>query len=300
MPVAQASLSGGTAHVEYDRTGTGPGLVLVHGTGATREQWLPLTEAVADRFTVVAPDYSGSGGTTDHGGPLTLADLADEVLAAADHAGLDRFHLVGHSLGAAIATHLAAHRPERVRSLVLHAGWAHTDTRLRAEFTYWLDLLRSDTEHGTANFARMLPLMAFGPRYWERTDTAANEELVRALATTLAPGIARQTEVDLSVDLRPVLGRVMAPTLVLASAHDRIMGADQQQALLAGIPHTRYAEIDAGHGAPAEDPAGFAALITRFLDEQRTAEAEAPAASGLSAAPDAVGAPGLAAGAARA
>ncbi|MGG2464584.1 alpha/beta fold hydrolase [Streptomyces sp. RGM 3693] len=45
---------------------------MVHGTGATRQQWLPLTEAVADRFTVVAPDYSGSGGTIDHGGPLTL------------------------------------------------------------------------------------------------------------------------------------------------------------------------------------------------------------------------------------
>ncbi|MFF2807874.1 alpha/beta fold hydrolase [Streptomyces sp. NPDC058000] len=287
MPVTRVPLSAGAASVEYDRTGTGPGLVLVHGTGATREQWLPLTEAVADRFTVVAPDYSGSGGTTDHGGPLTLADLADEVLAAADHAGLDRFHLVGHSLGAAIATHLAAHRPERIHSLVLHAGWAHTDTRMRAEFAYWLDLLQTDAAQGTAHFARMLPLAAFGPRYWEHTDTAANEELVRGLATTLAPGIARQTEVDLSVDLRPLLGRVTAPTLVLASAHDRIIGADQQQALLAGIPDSRYQEIDAGHGAPAEDPAGFAALIAGFLDERRTAEesraADAPAESTVAA-----------------
>ncbi|GAA2652805.1 alpha/beta fold hydrolase [Streptomyces lunalinharesii] len=277
MPVIHVPLSGGPAAVAYDRTGTGPGVVLVHGTGATRAQWLPLTDAVADRFTVVAPDYSGSGDTTDHGGPLTLTDLADEVLAAADHAGLDRFHLVGHSLGAAIATHLAAHRPERVRSLVLHAGWVHTDTRLRAEFTHWLDLLRTDAAHGTAHFARMLPLAAFGPRYWARTDTAANEELVRALATTLAPGVARQTEVDLSVDLRPLLGRVTAPTLVLASAHDRIIGADQQRALLTGIRDSRYQEIDAGHGAPGEDPAGFAALIAGFLDERRAAEAAADA-----------------------
>ncbi|MFE3773945.1 alpha/beta fold hydrolase [Streptomyces sp. NPDC059122] len=272
MPLTRVPLGSGAADVAYDRTGTGPGLVLVHGTGATREQWLPLTEAVADRFTVVAPDYSGSGGTTDHGGPLTLADLADEVLAAADHAGLDRFHLVGHSLGAAIATHLAAHHPERVRSLVLHAGWAHTDSWLRAQFTYWLDLLHADAAHGTAHFARMLPLAAFGPRYWERTGTAANEELVRGLAAALAPGIARQVEVDLSVDLRPLLGRVTAPTLVLASAHDQIIGADQQRALLAGIPDSRYQEIDAGHGAPGEDPAGFAALIAGFLDERRAAE----------------------------
>ncbi|WP_052229773.1 alpha/beta fold hydrolase [Streptomyces sp. CT34] len=275
MPTTRVRISGGEAVVEYDRTGTGPGLVLVHGTGATREQWLPLTEAVADRFTVVAPDYSGSGGTTDHGGPLTLADLADEVLAAADHAGLESFHLVGHSLGAAIATHLAGSHPGRVRSLVLHAGWAHTDTRMRAEFTYWLDLLRADAAHGTSLFARMVPLMAFGPRYWNRTDTAAHEELVRALATGPAPGTDRQTAVDLAVDLRPLLASVTAPTLVLAGAHDRVIGAAQQRELLAGIAHSRYQEIDAGHGAPVEDPDGFIARITAFLAEQTE-----PAAAG--------------------
>ncbi|MCZ0975441.1 alpha/beta fold hydrolase [Streptomyces albulus] len=249
------------------------------GAGA-RHRRHPRTVAAADRrgrrpLHGGRAGLLGSGGTTDHGRPLTLADLADEVLAAADHAGLERFHLVGHSLGAAIATHLAAHRPERVRSLLLHAGWVHTDTRMRAEFTHWLDLLRTDAAHGTAHFARMLPLAALGPRYWERTDTAGNEELVQALATTLAPGTARQTEVDLSVDLRPVLGRITAPTLVLASAHDQIIGADQQRALLAGIRDSRYQEIDAGHGAPGEDPAGFAALIAGFLDERRAADASA-------------------------
>ncbi|MGD3106180.1 alpha/beta fold hydrolase [Streptomyces sp. YGL11-2] len=272
MPTTRVRISGGDALVDYDRTGTGPGLVLVHGTAATREQWLPLTEAVADRFTVVAPDYSGSGGTTDHGGPLALADLADEVLAAADHAGLETFHLVGHSLGAAIATHLAGSHPARVSSLVLHAGWAHTDTRMRAEFTYWRDLLRADAEHGTSLFARMLPLMAFGPRYWDRTDTAAYEELVQALATGLAPGTDRQIAVDLAVDLRPLLASVTAPTLVLASAHDRAIDAAQQRELLAGIAHSRYQEIDAGHGAPAEDPDGFVARVAAFLAERTAAE----------------------------
>ncbi|MCK7625262.1 hypothetical protein MUU72_19490 [Streptomyces sp. RS10V-4] len=100
------------------------------------------------------------------------------------------------------------------------------------------------------------------------------------LAQTLAPGTTRQTEVDLTVDLRTALGRITAPTPVPASAHDRIIGADQQRALLAGVPHARYAEIDAGHGAPAEDPAGFTALITAFLDEHRGAGApDAPTAA---------------------
>jgi pimeloyl-ACP methyl ester carboxylesterase len=233
-----------------------PTLVLVHGTAATREQWTPLTDAVCDRFTVIAPDYSQSGART-------LAELADEVVAAV---GDQRFHLVGHSLGAVISAAVAAHHPNRVESLVLHAGWAVTDTRLDAEFRYWLDLLGAPD--GPALFARMLPLMAFGPRYWQETTAAANDALVAELAGAIPAGTARQTEINRTVDLRPALGRIVAPTLVLASTHDRIIEAAQQQALLSGIRNSRYAEIDAGHGAPAEDPKGFNAKVAAFLDEQ--------------------------------
>jgi pimeloyl-ACP methyl ester carboxylesterase len=276
VPTTTTTISGGSATVAYDRSGTGPGLVLVHGTAATRQQWLPLTAAVADRFTVVAPDLSGSGDTVDHGGPLTLADLAAEVLAAADHAGLDAFHLAGHSLGAAVAAHLAGARPERVRSLALHAGWVRTDTRFAAELTHWRHLLAADAERGTTHFAELLPLVAFGPRYWAGTTPAGNAALVAELAALVPPGADRQVEVDLAVDLRGSLGRITARTLVLASAHDRIIGPDQQRALLAGIPDARYAELDAGHGAPAEDPDAFVRAVVAFLDGEDAGGGAAP------------------------
>jgi pimeloyl-ACP methyl ester carboxylesterase len=112
-----------------------------------------LAEAVRDRFTVLMPDFSGSGLTTDHGGPLTVGDLADEAAAAAADAGLTSYHVVGHSLGSAVATHLAATRPERVESLFLHAGWVRTDAHMDAEFRFWLELLALDK----ALFARALP-----------------------------------------------------------------------------------------------------------------------------------------------
>lgn len=273
MPQTPVRISGGDAVVAYDITGRGPGVVLVHGTAASRLQWEGLTAALADRFTVVSPDYSGSGDTTDHGGALTLADLSAEVLAAATHAGFDRFHIVGHSLGAAIATHLAGTHPSRVLSLALHAGWVRTSPRMAAELLYWKELLATDV----ALFARMLPLMAFGPRYWSTASAADNEALIRELASAITPGALRQMDVDLSVDLTSVLAAITAPTLVLASAHDRIIEADQQMALLDGISGARYAEIDAGHGAPAEDPEGFISRIAGFLEESATAAPALPA-----------------------
>jgi pimeloyl-ACP methyl ester carboxylesterase len=248
----------GDAVVHYDRTGDGPALLLLHGTAASREQWEPLT-AQANGCTVLAPDFPGSGLTTDSGGPITVEALADQAEAVLDDAGFDTAHVVGHSLGGVVAAHLAGTRPDRVRSAVLHAAWPATDVRQDAEFRYWLDLLETGT------FARMLPLMAFGPRYWEQATAESNEQLVKTLETVIQPGADRQIEADRAVDLRPVLPGITAPVLVLGSAHDRIVTADQQRELVAAIPDARAAEIDAGHGAPAELPDEFARLVLDFV-----------------------------------
>ncbi|WIY02098.1 alpha/beta hydrolase [Amycolatopsis mongoliensis] len=260
MPNVRVTLENGDAVVHYDRTGDGPALLLLHGTAASREQWEPLA-AQAQRYTVLAMDFSGSGRTTDHGGPVSVEDLAVEAEAVLDHAGVEAAHVVGHSLGGIVAAHLAGTRPDRVRSAVLHAAWPVTDVRQDAEFRHWLDLL------ATGTFARMLPLMAFGPRYWEQATAESNEQLVKTLESVIEPGADRQTETDRTVDLRPVLGKIAAPVLVLGSAHDRLVTAEQQRQLAAAIPGARAATIDAGHGAPAELPDEFARLVLDFVGE---------------------------------
>lgn len=248
----------GTTTVHYDRTGDGPALLLLHGTAASREQWGPLTAQAPGR-TVLAPDFPGSGLTDDDGGPIRIEDLAAQAEAVLDHADVCQADVVGHSLGAVVAAQLAGTRPDRVRKAVLHAAWPVTDTRQDAEFRYWLDLLRTGT------FARMLPLMAFGPRYWDQATAESNDQLVKTLETMIEPGTDRQIEADRGVDLRPVLGRITAPVLVLGSTHDRLITAYQQRELVAAIPDARAAEIDAGHGAPAELPDEFARIVLDFV-----------------------------------
>ncbi|MCX5388023.1 alpha/beta fold hydrolase [Streptomyces sp. NBC_00083] len=267
MPSTGLRINGGEADVAYGIHGSGPALVLVHGTGTRGEAWDEQVQELQGKFTVVTPDLSGSGGTVDHGGPLTLDDLVAEVLAVADHAGLDTFHIAGHSLGAVVALRLAADHPERVRSVVSHAGWAYTDERMTADFRYCLDLLRTDAELGTSLVPQMFPLATLGPRYWAATDRASHEKLVQQIAENGQPGTARQFEVGLTVDLRPLLGRITAPVLVFASTHDRVCGANQQQLLREGIAGASYAEIDTGHNALAEDPQGFAEVLGSFLTQ---------------------------------
>lgn len=261
MPTIPVTLAHGESVVHYDVGGSGPGLLLLHGTAASRESWEPVLKPLREHFTVLTPDFSGAGLTTDHGGPVTVDDLAAQALAVIADAGLGAVHLAGHSLGAVVAAHVAGTAPQRVRSAVLVAAWVRTDARQEAEFRFWLDLL----SRGPDAFARLLPLMAFGPGYWRGATSSSNEELVRELAGIIQPGAARHVETDIEVDLRPVLGAITAPVLVVGCAYDRLIDAAQQRELVARITGALYAELDTGHAGPAEDPEGFAECVLGFV-----------------------------------
>jgi pimeloyl-ACP methyl ester carboxylesterase len=96
----------------YERTGSGPPLILVHGIGMSKEVWRPVVPLLARDREIVAIDLPGFGASAP--GPHTIDGLADSVAAFADELGLDRPHVAGNSLGGGIALALAA--SGRVRS----------------------------------------------------------------------------------------------------------------------------------------------------------------------------------------
>lgn len=135
------------ARVAYRLHGRGPAVVLVNGTAALDVHWGPVIAELSKHRTVISLDYSGSGDTTDDGTALSLQKLARQVREVARAAGVDRFDLVGHSLGAAIAIQLAASSADLVRSLILVAGFSRgKEPRLKLQFELWLDLLRTNRD----------------------------------------------------------------------------------------------------------------------------------------------------------
>ncbi|MBG0829222.1 alpha/beta fold hydrolase [Planomonospora sp. ID67723] len=255
----------GTSTVNYLRTGRGPGLVLVHGTGADgRSNWAPLIDMVADRYTVVAPDLSGAGATVDDGGPLHVDDLAAQVLGAAEHAGLDGFHLVGHSLGAVVALAAAAARPERVRSVIAHAGWARTDPWMAFQFDLWVRLLGHDREL----LARLLQLTAMSDdtlRARGHQDFASATAGFSSLLEGAGQGFVRQARADIDVDITASLSRITAPTLIISSRDDRIVPPHHQRELAELIEKAEFLELPGGHGLPFEHPGSFAEAVASRL-----------------------------------
>jgi pimeloyl-ACP methyl ester carboxylesterase len=249
------------AVVDFSVTGSGPGLVMLHGTQAgAAASWGHVVGGFSDRRTVITPDLSGSGRTTDGGGPLTVEGLADQVAAVTEAASPGPADLVGASLGAVVAAATAAWHPGLVRKLVLIAGWAHgDDVRHRLNFGIWRDLARTDFDL----FSRFGILQGFTPGY---LSTLGEEGLDAVLAANLpAPGLARQIELDLSADIRELLPKISADTLVIGLAQDQIVPVDRARELHEAIPGSSYAEIDSGHFAIFEKTAEMVALIRSFL-----------------------------------
>lgn len=247
--------------------GTGPAVVLIHGTGADAESnWGPLIASLSGRYTVIAPNLPGAGGTPVSSARLELDELADRVLAAVAAAGVvENWHLVGHSLGAVVAAAVAAREPQQVRSLLLHAGWATTGPREVLMFDLWARLLRLDPQL----LARHLVLEAMSPALLQSADTSQLDDLVTGFTLMLDNRIAGQIELNSRVDLAASLTRITATTLVLASADDRIIPPPHQRSLTEAIPQALYREMPGGHGLPFENPTGFFATVTEWVDQEQ-------------------------------
>jgi pimeloyl-ACP methyl ester carboxylesterase len=97
----------------------GPVLVLVHGLGASGRTWSPLSELLAASARVVVPDLRGCGASSRGTAPYTLARAADDIEGVARALGLERYVLVGHSLGGVIVQELLTRHLASVAGAVL-------------------------------------------------------------------------------------------------------------------------------------------------------------------------------------
>lgn len=257
-----SSVSVGTAEVRFQLAGEGPGMVLVHGTGGSAAaNWGGFIDRFAGHHTVVAPDYAGSGETTDPGVRIEFADVVAQVVGAADAAGQESFDLVGFSLGAVVAAAIAAEYPERVRSLVLIAGWSSCDSaRLQLQFRLWQELHARDHRL----LGRYLAFTGFSPGFLDSMSWPELEGLTAEIGFTIPPGMARQAELNLRVDISAALPKISCPTLVIGCTRDQMVPVEESRRLHAAIEGSEYREFETGHLVIFEQPEALAVAIEEF------------------------------------
>ena len=247
----------------YEVIGKGPEVVLIPGTFADRRTWSRVVGRLSARFRCLLLDPRGTNETPDPGTPFTADDLADDVAAAMNAAKIERAHLVGHSLGAAVAVILAARKPDLVRRVVACSPAPAPDAFLNTVLDVWAGLADSKVPDHVVHLGIVLP--SFGRAAFENgTVRAIVDEMDRhplARAT-----IRRYVECNRALDLNPVMRNVDASTLVIVGSQDALTGVEGARAVAASIPGAGLEMIEgAGHGPHLETPMAFARIATSFL-----------------------------------
>lgn len=254
------------AKISYSVDGNGPSnLVLVHGAGANSESnWGHFIEFFAPNYKIVRPNYSGSGETTDDGQPLTTAQVAEQVIAAAKAADAVPFDLIGFSLGTSVSTYIAAKYPEYVKSVVLLAPYLKGNARTKLEFELWKDLSKTDRK-AMSSIIIQTGFSANFTSAWDENTMA--ETLENTLQTNNWEGFIRQAELLINTDVTEEAKKVNQPTLVIGCSYDYMVPSVLAKDALALIPHAQYAELATGHLAIYEKPEEFLKLVTEFLQK---------------------------------
>jgi len=247
----------------HELVGNGPDVVLIPGTFADRRTWSRVIGRLTSRFRCLLLDPRGTGESPDPGTAFGVEQLAGDVLLAMDAAGVERAHLVGHSLGASVGVVIAARDPSRVSRLVACSPATIADARLEAVFDLWDGLAASSVTRHVLHLA--LVMDAFGRGAFDNgTVRAIVDEMDRNPMERAT--IRHFVACDRTIDLNPIMRSVDAKTLVIAGAQDALTGVEQARTLAGGIGDARLELIDgAGHSPHLETPMTFARLVSSFL-----------------------------------
>lgn len=247
--------------------GQGPGVLLAHGGGGSvAANFGPLLDGLSDEYTMVGVDYPGTGGRPRSPRPLVLDEIADELVNAAIGAGLEKFTVVGYSLGTTVAVRVATRHPDRVRGLVLTAGFARLDNRTRLITDVWRALLAGDRRV----LATFLTLQATGAGSLNSWTPAELESAITDLADFIPPGSDEHVALVQSADITGELAAIDVPTLVVVTTADDVARPELARRLADGIPGARTVEIDAGHGIVQEAPGQWLRAVAAFLPTPAT------------------------------
>jgi pimeloyl-ACP methyl ester carboxylesterase len=275
--------------LSYRRLGSGPVLVCHPGGPGFSSRYFGDLAGLGDSFTLVLLNPRGTEGSDRPADPRAYdtADYVADLDELRSHLGLERMLLLGHSHGGVVAQAYAARHPGRVERLVL----ASTLARFQAEqeqamdaamaakagepwYEDAADALQAEQAGEWETDQELAAIVLRELPFYFRSYGEAEQRYLGTLEGEIPVGDALKLfneEIFTTFDLRPGLGRITAPTLVLTGDDDFICGPVCARELTAGVAGSDLVLIpECGHFVFVEQPKAFADAVGGFLDSGRT------------------------------
>ena len=251
--------------ISYRIDGSGPEtIVLVNGLADTKESWDAQLPALAGRYRVLSYDNRGVGASSMPPGPYTTAQMAEDLAALVDALGVERFHVLGLSMGGMIAQEYAIRHADRLLSASFCNTYAHPGPFCSRMFACWRDLV---PHLGVGFTQREVLLWAFTTDYFENKEAQLREIEVLMAANPQPPeAYLAQLHAIETHDTRGRLRAVTCPALTLAGAEDILIYPGLSRRLHDELPRSTWVEVPGGHACAWEHPGPFNAAVLAFLD----------------------------------
>ncbi len=236
--------------MNYEEAGSGFPLILIHGLNGDLTGWALVVPELSKHYRTVALDVRGHGGTSKPDQPYSINGFSEDLHGFMKRLEIPKAHLLGLSMGGAIAQQFALDYPEMIQSLVLVSTFSYVDEEARRAFTR---LSRTLNQGGYPAFFDEVIKLAFTPQYIAANPGPLAELKKKRIALNSPVAIARATDACTAFNLKSEIAKISVPTLVVSGRNDvftplhlaeqihrSIKGSEWR--ILEGVGHNLYIE----------------------------------------------------------
>lgn len=249
----------------YELHGNGTPLVLIAGLRSDHTRWFPILKNLATKYQVLIFDNRGAGQTIDSGESFTVETMAHDTINLISKLGLNKPHIVGHSLGGAVAQQIAREYSNQISSIALCNTFIKLNKVARNFFNDILALHKINASQSEI-MDRLAP--------WIFSKSFLTRNVIKLLKRTAnenpypqsLSGYTRQLDALFNFDSGSWVNTIKLPTLIIGSREDKIAIWQESKKLAINIFNSKLAMISTGHGSPVERPDEFVDHLHDFYN----------------------------------
>lgn len=259
MEKAKKSKSG----IPYLHFGRGEPLVLIHGLGEVKEGWRHQYE-LADQYELIIPDLRGHGECTRTEG-ISIPNFAADVISLLNELNIENAHILGLSMGGAVAQEIYRQSPSLCRSLMLVSTFHFFPEKLKSIL---FENRKAKFDSVTASGKEKEYLARMALYSWDKDTVQTFNQLFKPKHETFIKSL----KTCLEVNNRSLLPQIRVPTLIVGGQYDSVLPVWIQACMHKLIPHSEFIILrNTGHLAKLEAKDRFNRLLRKFLDQQKNA-----------------------------
>ena len=251
-------------YISVNECGEGELLIMMHGIGGNKRNWVTNIEVFGKHFKTVAWDARGYGESDDYSGALEFSDFADDLNRVLDHYDVEKAHLLGLSMGGRIAFSFCEKYSHRILSLILcdtHKGFKHFTKEQQEEFIR----IRKEPLLAGKEPRDIAPVVA-ETLVGKIENKQTFDALVDSMSRLHKDSYIKSIEASVRGDHTDILHQIKAPTLVVVGELDRLTSPELAKDIADQISGAKLEIIkDAGHLSNIENSADFNRVVLDFL-----------------------------------